>query len=203
MLDDADRTSAAPAQRWVAQAQRDLPRLAAKYSPLLDSDAVPMRPERICHELTRHVPDDAIVVVDTGHAGIWTGGLFDLTSPQPELHPQRRPARLGVPGRARREVRLPDRPVVCFTGDGGFWYHIAELETAARWKINAVIVVNNNPAATRKRGFDRAYGGKQREQARELWTFTDVNFARIAEDMGASASASRSRATWRRRSSGR
>ena len=27
------------------------------------SDAVPIRPERICHELSRHVPDDAIVVV--------------------------------------------------------------------------------------------------------------------------------------------
>jgi acetolactate synthase-1/2/3 large subunit len=28
-------------------------------------------------------------------------------------------------------------------------------------------------------------GGTQTEQARELWTFNKVNFARIAEDMGA------------------
>ena len=69
----------------------------------------------------------------------------------------------------------PDRPVVTFTGDAGFWYHIAEIETAVRWKINAVTVVNNNAAATsRKRGFDRAYGGEQTEQARELWTFNRV-----------------------------
>ena len=40
-------------------------------------------------------------------------------------------------------------------------------------------------ATRRKRGFDRAYGGKQTEQARELWTYTQVNFAKIAEDMGA------------------
>ena len=38
----------------------------------------------------------------------------------------------------------PDRPVICFTGDGGFYYHLAELETAARYGINTVIVVNNN-----------------------------------------------------------
>lgn len=36
-----------------------------------------------------------------------------------------------------------------------------------------------------KRGFDRAYGGEQTEQGRELWSFNQVNFARIAEDMGA------------------
>ena len=68
----------------------------------------------------------------------------------------------------------------------GFWYHIAEIETAARWRINAVTVVNNNSSGNQsKRGFDRVYGGTQTEQAREMWTFSKVNFARIAEDMGA------------------
>jgi acetolactate synthase-1/2/3 large subunit len=76
--------------------------------------------------------------------------------------------------------------VVTFTGDAGFWYHIAEVETAARWGINAVTVVNNNASGNQsKRGFDRVYGGQQTEQAREMWTFSKVNFARIAEDMGA------------------
>jgi acetolactate synthase-1/2/3 large subunit len=75
---------------------------------------------------------------------------------------------------------------VTFTGDAGFWYHIAEVETAARWNINAVTVVNNNAGGNQsKRGFDRVYGGKQTEQARELWTFSKVDFARIAQDMGA------------------
>jgi acetolactate synthase-1/2/3 large subunit len=76
--------------------------------------------------------------------------------------------------------------VVTFTGDAGFWYHIAEVETAVRWKINAVTVVNNNASGNQsKRGFDRAYGGAQTEQARELWTYNKMNFARLAEDMGA------------------
>jgi acetolactate synthase-1/2/3 large subunit len=80
----------------------------------------------------------------------------------------------------------PERPVVVFTGDAGFWYHIGEIETAVRWKINTVTVVNNNGGGNQsKRGFDRAYGGTQTEQARELWTYTNVNFAKIAEDMGA------------------
>jgi acetolactate synthase-1/2/3 large subunit len=90
------------------------------------------------------------------------------------------PAGLGA------KCACPDRPVVTFTGDAGLWYHIAEIETAARWRINAVTVVNNNSSGNQsKRGFDRVYGGTQTEQAREMWTFSKVNFARIAEDMGA------------------
>ena len=55
-----------------------------------------------------------------------------------------------------------------------------------RWKINAVTVVNNNSGGNQsKRGFDRAYGGTQTEQAREPWTYNKVDFARLAEDMGA------------------
>jgi acetolactate synthase-1/2/3 large subunit len=47
-------------------------------------------------------------------------------------------------------------------------------------------VVNNNSSGNQsKRGFDRVYGGTQTEQAREMWTFSKVNFARIAEEMGA------------------
>ena len=47
-------------------------------------------------------------------------------------------------------------------------------------------IVNNNRSGNQsKRGFDRAYGGTQTERGKELWTYTDVNFANIAENMGA------------------
>ena len=55
-----------------------------------------------------------------------------------------------------------------------------------RWNIPSVTVVNNNGGGNQsKRGFDRAYGGEQTAQARELWTYNKMNFARLAEDMGA------------------
>jgi acetolactate synthase I/II/III large subunit len=147
---------------------------------------VPIRPERLCDELSRHVPDDAIVVVDTGHAGMWMGGMFDLTSPRQSY--MRSAGHLGwaFPAGLGAKCASPERPVVTFTGDAGFWYHIAEVETAARWNIAAVTVVNNNGGGNQsKRGFDRVYGGKQTDKARELWTFSKVDFARIAQDMGA------------------
>jgi acetolactate synthase I/II/III large subunit len=186
MLEHADRGSAARRTAWVMEAQAICKEWVAKYSATLASDAVPIRPERICRELSRHLPDDAIVVVDTGHAGMWMGGMFDLMSPRQSY--LRSAGHLGwaFPAGLGAKCGVPERPVVTFTGDAGFWYHIAEVETAVRWKINAVTVVNNNSGGNQsKRGFDRAYGGTQTEQARELWTYNKVDFARLAEDMGA------------------
>jgi acetolactate synthase-1/2/3 large subunit len=186
MLEHADRGSAARRTAWVKEAQAICREWTAKYAPALASDAVPIRPERICSELSRHLPEDAIVVVDTGHAGMWMGGMFDLMSPRQSY--LRSAGHLGwaFPAGLGAKCGVPERPVVTFTGDAGFWYHIAEVETAVRWKINAVTVVNNNSGGNQsKRGFDRAYGGTQTEQARELWTYNKVDFARLAEDMGA------------------
>jgi len=186
MLAHADRGSAAKRKNWIGEVQTICRAWREKYQPALTSEAVPIRPERLCHELTRHVPDDAIIVVDTGHAGMWMGGMFDLTSTRQSY--MRSAGHLGwaFPAGLGAKCACPDRPVVTFTGDAGFWYHIAEVETAARWNINAVTVVNNNSGGNQsKRGFDRVYGGKQTDKARELWTFSKTDFARIAQDMGA------------------
>ena len=78
----------------------------------------------------------------------------------------------------------PDRPVLCFTGDGGIWYHLSELDTAKRCGINTVTVVNNNHSLSQeKRGVERTYGGKT-PGSDELWLFPDTDFANVAESMG-------------------
>lgn len=185
MAAEADGATAAKRKAWIAAARQVCDEYAAKYQEPFASDAVPIRPERICRELSRHAPDDAIVVVDTGHAGMWMGGMFDVKAGQQYL---RSAGHLGwaFPAGLGAKCGCPERPVITFTGDAGFWYHIAEIETAVRWKINAVTVVNNNGGGNQSmRGFDRAYGGKQTQKGRELWTFNPTNFARIAEDMGA------------------
>ena len=175
-----------PDREWAATAAQHVSDWRLEYAPLLESGQVPMRPERLCAELTDLVPDDGIVVVDTGHAGMWMGGMFDLKSPTQSY--LRSAGHLGwaFPASLGARCAQPDRPVVCFTGDSGFWYHVAELETAVRWGINTITVVNNNHSGNQsKRGFDRVYGGKQTEKALEMWVFTDVDFAALAEHIGA------------------
>jgi acetolactate synthase-1/2/3 large subunit len=171
---------------WSQRAAREVGAWYDEHRSQLESNQIPIRPERLCAELSNNTPDDAIVVVDTGHAGMWMGGMFDARAGQSYL---RSAGHLGwaFPAALGAKCGAPDRPVVCFTGDSGFWYHVAEIETAVRWNLNAVIVVNNNSGGNQsKRGFDRVYGGTQTEQgANELWKFTDVNFAAIATEIGA------------------
>ena len=186
MLKQADKASAKKREVWIKQISALRGEWYAKYKADLESNAVPIHPARLCHELTQHVPDDGIVVVDTGHAGMWMGGMYDLRKPTQSY--LRSAGHLGwaFPAGIGAKAACPDRPVVVFTGDAGFWYHIAEVETAVRWKINSVTIVNNNGGGNQsKRGFDRAYGGEPTAKSRELWTYNAMNFARLAEDMGA------------------
>ena len=88
------------------------------------------------------LPDDALVVADMGHAGMWTAAHLDLAAGQGFI---RAAGSLGwgLPGDGARSAAPMDR-VVLFTGDGGSLYHLSELETAARWKVPLIVVVNDN-----------------------------------------------------------
>jgi acetolactate synthase-1/2/3 large subunit len=186
MIEMADASGPRKRNAWISRIGEINAGWRAEFDSLLNSDAVPIRPERICNELTKHVPDDAVVVVDTGHGGMWMGGMFDLKAPSQSYI--RSAGHLGwaFPAGMGAKAANPDRPVVTFTGDAGFWYHIGELETAVRWNLNSITIVNNNHSGNQsKRGFDRAYGGKQPPRGLELWTYRETNFARIAEDIGA------------------
>jgi acetolactate synthase-1/2/3 large subunit len=186
MLAQLDKASATKRAAWIKEIAALRNDWLAKHKSILESDSVPVHPARICRELSNAMPDDAIVVVDTGHAGMWMGGMYDLRGPRQSYI--RSAGHLGwaFPAGIGAKAACPERPVVVFTGDAGFWYHIAEIETAVRWNIPSVTLVNNNGGGNQsKRGFDRAYGGTQTEKARELWTYRPMNFAKLADDMGA------------------
>jgi acetolactate synthase-1/2/3 large subunit len=179
-LPGIDRTA------WLAEVDGLKHTWRERYREVLTSDAVPVRPERIAAGLTAGLPDDAVLLVDTGHAGMWMAQFHDITAPGQSY--LRSAGHLGWAFSAGvgAKCAAPDRPVVVFTGDAGLYYHLGEIETAVRRRVNLITVVNNNHGGNQsRRGFDRAYGGQATEQARELWTYQDVDFARIAGEMGA------------------
>jgi acetolactate synthase-1/2/3 large subunit len=171
--------------QWIETVQRLKADWRAEVTSASISDDTPIRQERICQAISDFLPGDAVLVADTGQAAFWTGTMIELKQP---LQAYIRcagslgwafPASLGV------KCALPQRPVLCFTGDGGFYYHISELETAARFGINTVVLVNNNHSlGQEQRLFNAAYGGTQRGQAQTMWMFKESNFAKVAEAMG-------------------
>ena len=170
---------------WTARVGELVAQWRKEFKPLFDSDASPIRPERLCREICDFLPSDAVLVSDTGHAGIWTGSMIDLKTPDQRYLRCAGSLGWGFPAALGAKCAVPERPVICFTGDGGFWYHLSELETALRCGINTVTVINNNYSLNQdKAGVDRAYGDETTGNRDELWVFHDVDFSKIAQSMG-------------------
>lgn len=155
----------------------------ASVAPRLSSDATPIDPARLCAEISAALPADGILVADTGYSGIWTGTLIDLTT----QGYQRAAGSLGwaFPAALGAKCAAPDRPVLCWSGDGAFHYHLAELETAKRLGIAVVCVVNNNQGFGQGWPNLRRAAGNDPAAAAELLRFGDhADFAAIARGFG-------------------
>lgn len=169
---------------WARRTQQRVQQWRAEVEPLRKSDSIPIRPERLCEELTKILPADGILVADTGWSGVWTGVHVYLSHPKQRYIRAAGSLGWAFPAALGAKCAAPDQPVVCFTGDGGFWYHLGELETALRCGIKTVTVVNNNHGFSQcRRGVYRAYGDRQGNRE-DLLQFKNVNFAKTAQEWG-------------------
>jgi acetolactate synthase I/II/III large subunit len=170
---------------WVGRAQSLLKAWRDSVSEPRASDGSPIRPERICRDLANVLPADGIVVSDTGHSAQWTGTMLWLRQSTQRYIRCAGTLGWGLPGAIGVKCALPNRPVVCFTGDGGLYYHISELETASRLGINVVLIVNNNSGFSQtRRSFAAAYAGVGGGDGSNVWKFGSTDFAAVARAMG-------------------
>ena len=88
------------------------------------------------------------------------------------------PASLGA------KCAAPGRAVLCFTGDGGFYYHLAELETARRCGIAAIVVVNNNSGFGQNLTGVRRIAGNRPGRGEALVRFGPTDFTAVARSFG-------------------
>jgi acetolactate synthase-1/2/3 large subunit len=187
MIDNATDVASSPGEsrnEWVEHVQQLVSNWRDDVSPRATSEELPMRPERLCKELTDHLPDDAILVSDTGHSGIWTGTMLDLKHPNQSYIRCAGSLGWGLPAAIGAKCAAPDRPVICFTGDGGVWYHITELETAVRNGINTVWIINNNASLNQERNLNERVYGARSPSSDHLWRLSERDFAKMAELMG-------------------
>jgi acetolactate synthase-1/2/3 large subunit len=128
------------------------------------------------------LPEGTAVVADGGEAGNWVGDL--IRSPGAGQH--LRCGYLGClgisPGFAIGAARAnPDRPVVCFAGDGGAGFNIQELDTMMRHELPIVTVVLNNAEWGMSRNAQNLLYGKNREV---IVALEDTHYETVAEGFG-------------------
>jgi acetolactate synthase-1/2/3 large subunit len=145
-------------------------------------DGGAMRPEALLALLERRMADDAIIVADTGYASAWGGALVETRSAGRTFI--RADGSLGwaFPAALGAQLAAPDRQVVAITGDGGFGYHVGDIETAVRLGLPTVtIILNNQTLAFEEHVQDLLYG----KVVPSVNSFHDVDYGAIAGAFGA------------------
>jgi acetolactate synthase-1/2/3 large subunit len=177
-------TRAAPACRredWLDHTQRLVDAWREEAEVARSAEQVPIRPERLCRELTDVLPADAILVADTGYAALWTGNLVYLDQPGQQYIRAAGSLGWAFPASLGAKCAAPQKTVVCFTGDGGFYYHLPELETARRWGLNTITVVNNNHCLSQGvRNLNIAYQGHADDNKSDCYVYRETDFAQVA-----------------------
>ena len=175
------RTGAAKRKKWVDFVKSTVKAWREEAAKLSSSDAIPISVHRVVKDLRASLKNDDVVVADTGYAAAWSGALFDVLEPGRTYYRSAGSLGWGFPGSIGVKLAAPNKRVVCFTGDGGFGYHLTELETARRHDLPVVtLVINNGTLAFERHDFVYFLGGKGYEAA----DYLDTNFAKISEAFG-------------------
>ncbi|MFI5086631.1 MAG: thiamine pyrophosphate-requiring protein, partial [Actinomycetales bacterium] len=151
--------------------------------------ADPINPQRLFHELSRALPDNAMVMADSGSAADWyarqlkfrTGMRGSLSGNLATMGP-------GVPYAIGAKFGHPDRPAIAMVGDGAMQMNgMAELITIKRyWKEwsdpRLIVAVLHNNDLNQVTWELRAMSGSPKFV--ESQSLPDVDFAAFARSLG-------------------
>ncbi|MBR0641666.1 thiamine pyrophosphate-binding protein [Plastoroseomonas hellenica] len=105
-------------------------------------DGIPF--EEVVSSIGKALPDDAIVTVDAGTFGAPVYRVIEFRPPQRLLAPISGAMGFGVPAAVAAALRAPERPVICFVGDGGLLMTGSELAVALERGLPLKVVVSEN-----------------------------------------------------------
>ena len=111
------------------------------------ADDKPILPQRLIGELSRGLPEDAIVTCDAGENRIMMTHFYQTKRAEGFLQAAGSgPMGFAIPAALGAKLVHPDRPVVAVCGDGGFAMTMNGLMTAVERDIPIITVVFNNNA---------------------------------------------------------
>ena len=126
----------------------------------MESDAYPMRPERILADVRAALPRDALITTDVGWNKNGVGQQFPILEPGTIFTPGGYATMgFGAPAALGAKIARPDRVVVALVGDGGFGQNPAMLATAFEQDVAVVWVIMNNMAFGTIAGLEKAHFG--------------------------------------------
>ncbi len=146
-----------------------------------DSNAFPVKPQRVVKDIRDVMPADGILALDNGMYKIWIARNYPAYEQNTVLLDNALATMgAGLPVGVAAKLLDPEKKVLVVAGDGGFMMNVAELETAKRLNLDLVVLILN----------DQGYGmirWKQEDMGLADFglKFTNPDFLKLAESFGA------------------
>ncbi|GLY96671.1 thiamine pyrophosphate-binding protein [Actinoplanes sp. NBRC 103695] len=154
-----------------------------KRLPRQLSDADPIHPLRLAHEINEFLTEDSIFIGDGGDIVTFSGGVVQPKAPGHWMDPgPLGTLGVGVPFAMAAKYARPDSEVVCLFGDGAFSLTGWDFETMVRFNLPFVGVVGNNSSMNQIRYGQKRKYGEARERVGN--TLGDVHYDKFAEMLG-------------------
>ncbi|MBI4283646.1 MAG: thiamine pyrophosphate-binding protein, partial [Chloroflexi bacterium] len=126
---------------------------------------VPIRTKRVVKEINRVFGGNTVLVNENGGQDLWSyySPYYQVFSPDGRcVAPGEQTCMgFGVAGSIGAKLAMPDKNVVCVTGDGAFQMFMKELPTAVQYKAPVTwVVLNNNSLGWIKHTQKEKLGGR-------------------------------------------
>ncbi len=174
---------------WREQIEREVEKWWKLIEERAMQNADPLNPQRVFHELSKRLPDGAIITSDSGSAANWfardlklrRGMMASLSGTLATMGP-------GVPYAIAAKFAHPDRPAFALIGDGAFQMNgMNELLTIAKYRHRwsnqqLVVLVLHNDDLNQVTWEQRAMEGDPKYEGSQ--DLPDFPYARYAELVG-------------------
>ena len=128
-------------QQWIDRIHR----LQEDFPRFLPQSFAPGKPFQLIRRVAELAGSEAVISTDVGKHQMWVAQSYPFIAPRQLLTSGGLGTMgFGLPAAIGASLAFPDRPVVCFSGDGSLQMNIQELATAVEQRTPIKIVVLNN-----------------------------------------------------------
>jgi acetolactate synthase I/II/III large subunit len=170
-------------EEWLTELREQERKAVEAQRPRLMSDANPIHPLRLAHEINQFLTEDTIFIGDGGDVVTFSGGVVQPKSPGHWMDPgPLGTLGVGTPFAMAAKLARPEKEVVCLFGDGAFGLTGWDFETCVRYGLPFIGVVGNNSHMNQIRYGQTAKYGKERGEVGNR--LGDVHFEEFAKMLG-------------------
>jgi acetolactate synthase-1/2/3 large subunit len=171
---------------WIEELRAEENRLYEARLPRQLSDAQPIHPLRLAHEINEFLTENTMFIGDGGDVVTFAGGVVQPRAPGHWMDPgPLGTLGVGVPFAMAAKLAQPQREVVCLFGDGAFSMTGWDFETMVRFNLPFIGVVGNNSYMNQIRyGQIQKYGRERGDIGNKLGDVKYDLFAQMLDGYG-------------------